>query len=452
MGYAVIFYAYDSVERMILEGYYLVCRVIFVTLWFVWNVGVFSAEPLHVFVKSEAAILMSAETGTVLYEKNAYCQYDPASITKVATALYALRQQGGRLDEEVTAKQDLLGWVSADKKKRANYSLPAYWLEPGASHIGIKVGDKLSIRDLLYGMMLASGDDCANMIAQHVGGSVPKFVEQLNVYVRETLGCRGTHFVNPHGLFHPDHKTTAYDMAMITREALKDPLFRKIVKTLEYKRASKDPLAATPIWQTNKLLKPGKYRYPKAIGVKTGYLSVAQNTLVAAAEDGGRTLIAVLLRCEDRGDSFKDAIRLFDAAFKEPKLERCFLKKGPQPFKLMIEGTEVPVATYTRQNVRVFYYSSDNQPNQQHRCLLLWDDVVAPITKDQPVGKLLLIDAEGKLVQTTSLYAQNDVKLTWQANAEEYFLCQGKMILGCAALMCIVTLLAGMATQLYRKR
>ena len=249
----------------------------------------------------------------------------PASVTKVATALVALKHKKNELNTSVLIPKDAVVSTTAEAKKRSNYTLPSYWLEPDSTHMGLRAGEEISLLDLLYGLMLVSANDAANAISIHVGGTVPNFMLNVNAYLKE-IGCRNTQFTNPHGMFDPKHQTTAYDLAVMTREALKDPTFCKIVATVQHPRpkTAKQPEGSI-LSQSNKLLRNGKNYYPKAIGVKTGYLSISGHTYVSAAKQEGRTLIAVLLKTKERSDMFADAIKLFDTAFKQPQVERVLL-------------------------------------------------------------------------------------------------------------------------------
>ncbi len=123
--------------------------------------------------------------------------------------------------------------------------------------MGLKKGEVMSLRHLLYGAMLVSANDAANVIAKYVGGSVSEFMDELNGYLH-SLGAEDTHFMNPHGLFHPEHQTTASDMALIASEAMRDPMFRKIVSTVHHTRPKTNKQEPTTMLQSNKLLKKGK--------------------------------------------------------------------------------------------------------------------------------------------------------------------------------------------------
>lgn len=312
------------------------------TLFFVfYNFLLEAATQLALSVHAESAILVNVDTGAVLYEKNPHTHHYPASITKIVTALYALQRVSDQMDVVVIADQDCVGTVTEDVKKRSNYSMASYVLTSDCSNVGIKRGDEIPLRDLFYGMMLKSGCDSSNMIAKYAGGTIPQFMDELNAYLQQ-LGCRDSFFCNPHGLHHPNQHTTAHDMALITREALKNPIFREIVGSVRYTCfGKKNKQAASVFMQSNKLLRPGgPYYYSKAIGVKTGYYSLAQNTLVAAAKDGERTLVAVLLKTQERKDTFLDAKKMFEAAFGQPKVQRTLLHRGIQKFTLQLDGAE----------------------------------------------------------------------------------------------------------------
>src|SRR3984957_869054 len=226
-------------------------------------------EVLQLSVSTEEAILMNAKTGKVLFEKNGYKQAYPASTTKIATALLTLHRCRDHLDILITAERESLASISPQAKRQSDYRSPSHWIETDSTHIGIKQGEELSLNDLLHGMLIASGNDAANVIAQRLGGTIPKFMEDVNDYLKK-IGCKNTHFNNPHGLHHPAHMTTAYDLAVMAREGLKDPIFKQIVSTVRYTSAQTNLEFERTFTQTNQLLKKGPFFYQKAIGVKTG--------------------------------------------------------------------------------------------------------------------------------------------------------------------------------------
>lgn len=371
---------------------------------------VVSAEKLALTVEAEAAILINADSGAILFEKNAHEPHYPASITKIATALYALQKVPDKMDVMIAADQDCVGTVKEEALRRSNYTLPPYLLIPGGSHIGIKRGEELSLRDLFFGLMVASGDDAANVIAKYVGGTIPQFMDDMNAYIQQ-LGLKETVFYNPHGLHHPKQLTTAYDMAMITREALKNPMFCELVSTVRYARPKTNKQESTMLVQTNRLLRKGQFYYPKAIGVKTGYYSLAGSTFVAAARDGDRTLIAVLLKAPERKDIFNGAKKMFEAAFSQPKVQRILLKQGPQKFTLDLPGAAKPVATYINEDLTLEYYPAEEP---KVKCLIQWDKgVQLPIAKGQRLGDLVLQAEGGVVMRRVALHAQDEATMTW---------------------------------------
>lgn len=390
--------------------------VLLMTAWAVPSLA--AAKSLDLTVNAQAAILMNADTGAVLYEKNARALHYPASITKIATASYVLHTRGDKLDLLITADADAIGVVAEEVKRRSNYAMPSHVLVHGGTHMGIKKGEILSLKDLLYGLMLVSANDAANLIAQEVGGTIPQFIQELNEYLRQ-IGCSSTTFQNPHGLYHPKHQTTAYDMAIMSREALKNPKFREIVSTVKYTRPKTNKQEATTLVQGNRLLRSGKFYYPKAIGVKTGHLAIAGNTLVAAAKEGNRTLIAVLLKVEERKDMFLDAVKMFEAAFSQPKIQRVLLRSGPQKFTLQLPGAAAVVGTYINDDIILDYYPAEEP---KVKCLLSWDSNLSfPIVKNQRVGELSFQFDNGEVWRTMPLYAQETIQATWWHSAKGIF-------------------------------
>lgn len=382
-------------------------------LWIFFLTSIFSwAEPLNFSINGESALLMNAESGDILFEKNAHVLKFPASTTKIATALYALHLLDNQLDQKVVVDAGSLKSLSQEAKIKANYEIPGYWLEPDGTHIGLRAGEELTFRELLEGVLIASANDGANVVAQALGPSIPKFMQGLNAFLKE-LGCRNTTYYNPHGLHHPRHMTTAYDLAWMTKEALKNPIFCEIVAMKRFDRPKTNKQNAATFLQSNRLLRPGNLYYPKAIGVKTGYHSRAKKTFVGAARFEGRTLIAVLLGYQDRNAIFTEAIKLFDAAFNQPKVERIYLKKGPQSFTKQIpHGTNI-LSTELPENLSLSFYPAEDP---QVKCFLHWKELDLPIVKGREVAELRLISSKGELMKTAPLIAATHVKKAWPYN------------------------------------
>lgn len=249
-----------------------------------------------------SAILIEADTGTVIFEKNADQIMYPASTTKILTALLAITC--GDLDEKVTVSKEAITFYEDD-----------------VTTADLREGEEMTLRDLLYGTMIKSANDAANAVAEGVSGSISAFVQLMNEAVA-VYGCTNTHFMNPNGLHDDNHYTTARDMAIITREAMKNELFRQIVSTNSY-TAPRTNLVRSRTWSnSNRLMIPSteenynKYYYPDAIGVKTGTTSKAGYCFVGAAERDGVELISVLFFTGENA-RWADTIKLMNYGFSQ---------------------------------------------------------------------------------------------------------------------------------------
>lgn len=253
--------------------------------------------PTGVQVTAPAAIVMEATTGTILYEKNIHEQYYPASITKILTTLIAL--ENCELSEIVTFSRD------------------AVYKTEGTS-ISRDVGEQMTLEDTLHAVMLGSANECAYATAEHVALDYESFITMMNDRAKE-LGCEDSHFNNPHGLPDPDHYTSAYDMALISRAAILNDKFRKITGTSKYTIPPTNKHEA-PTYLVNhhamlNYYHTGKYIYDKCIGGKTGYTQAARHTLVTYAYKDGMTLICVVLNVDTTENQYKDTERLLEYCF-----------------------------------------------------------------------------------------------------------------------------------------
>jgi D-alanyl-D-alanine carboxypeptidase (penicillin-binding protein 5/6) len=274
--------------------------------------------------------------------------------------------------------------------------------------MGIKAGETLSFKTLLYGLMLNSGNDAANVIAQHVSGNVTKFMEEMSKYIREK-GCRNTTLNNPHGLPHEEHTTTAYDMAIFACDAMRNPIFREIVKQTQFARTTTNKQPASILHQHNALVRPGKFYYPKATGIKTGYTIKGGYSLVASAEDAERKLVAVLLGCEKIEQRYKDAIALFEAGFNEKKVSRTLFSKGFDLFTYPVEGAKAPLQAYLDQDVVIEYYPSE-EPT--FKTSIAWLVPALPIPMGEKVGDMQVISQAGKVLSSVPVFAIRSVEGT----------------------------------------
>ncbi len=289
----------------------LVVRSIFLILVFLGFLTDVFPNKINVRTKAPNVILMNGKSGQVIYEKNAYDIVYPASLTKVATGLYALEKKSDSLSEMIKASPEALERISPEKKVAANYTLPPYLLETDGHSFGLLKGESMPLKDLLNGVLIDSGNDAANVVAEYISGTIPNFMSELNQFLQK-IGCKNTTFCNPSGLHHPDHQTTAYDLAILTKKSLENQYFRGIVGTKTYYRPRTNLQTRKELASHNRLLIEGPHYFPYAMGGKTGYHSKAKYTLISAAEKEGRLLIAVILGSDMSKDRYNDAKALFN--------------------------------------------------------------------------------------------------------------------------------------------
>ncbi|MEM7175106.1 MAG: D-alanyl-D-alanine carboxypeptidase family protein [Chlamydiota bacterium] len=371
-------------------------------------------NPLTVSVSAESALLVNAETGAILYKKKPHDLHYPASLTKIGACLYVLEKKKNRLNEVVSCPPICLRRMHQESKAARLYKDPAYLLEPDGTHFSIRPEERLKLKDLLFGMMIASGNDASNVVAYHVGRNIPTFMQELNAYL-EKLGCQQTLFLNPHGLHHPQHRTTAFDLAIIAREALKNDVLCEIMQTKEYHRPKTNMQPVKTLHQKNKLLREGKFFYPAAIGMKTGYTLKAGYTLAAAARKEGRTLIAILLNCPSSDQRFRDAIRLFDAAFEEEKIERLLFNSLENVFERSLRGAKGVLKSRLAEDVSITYYPSEEPVVKIE---LDWQKLPLPIEVGTVVGELRILHENETLLASHPLYATKRLEQTKYAFAK----------------------------------
>lgn len=361
-------------------------------------------DELEKNLSSEAVLLMEASTGKVVYEKNGYEKKYPASTTKIMTAILAIEHCN--LNETATASEFAIN------------SVPS-----GYSTANIQIGETLSVKDLLYALMLQSANESAVILAEHVSGSQEAFANLMNEKAKE-LGCKNTHFVNPNGIHNENHYTTAYDLALIAQYAMKNQTFRDIVKTTSFTlpATTSYPSESRTYANTNNLIiydarnRPDNYYYKYATGVKTGYTSAAKNCLVASAEKNGIEYISVVLGASITYEStgsvshrYVDTISLFDYAFDNFSFRK--LKSANNLIKtIKIENgkkDENSLDLLIASDVNSLV-SLDNKSTQIDPDITLKEGLSAPITKGDIVGTISY-KVEG-INYTTDLIAGNDVE------------------------------------------
>lgn len=258
-----------------------------------------------VSVSAKNAILMEQKSGRILYEKDAFTKRRIASITKIMTAILAI--ESGKMNQVVTVSEQAP--------------------QTEGSSIYLKPGEKIKLKDLVYGLMLRSGNDAAVAIAEYVGGSVEGFVYLMNQKAK-AIGMLNTHFANPHGLDdQKNHYSTAYDMAILTRYAMMNKQYREISGTKEY-RAPNPTENWDRIWKNkNRLLA----NYPYCTGGKTGFTKLAKRTLVTTAAKGDMALVAVTL---NDSDDWNDHISLYERGFNNYNMAEVIAKGTIDPGSL----------------------------------------------------------------------------------------------------------------------
>lgn len=321
-----------------------------------------------------AALLMDAKTGQILYDRNAHLVWPPASTTKIMTALVALERTP--LDTPITIS-----------------STAAHFRE--GSVVGLPDHARIPLRDLLYALLLSSGNDVALAIAEGVAGTVATFVAQMNERAWE-MGATQTHFTSPHGLYNRDHYSTAYDLATIARTAMENPTFREIVQTRSWV-FSVPGKRARLLLNHNRLLT----RYPGADGVKTGYVHESGQTLVASASHDGWRLIAVVLHS---GDLYGDASRLLTYGFAHyhPVL---LASAGEFLLTETLSAGDAPLVGTVPEPV----YGVLGTRDVVRRRVALDDSLTLPIRRGQRIGAVAFYAGE-RLLRTAPIVAASDVR------------------------------------------
>lgn len=273
----------------------IICRFLFLALISlnVFTINAF-AEEKPPNLNAESALLMDAKTGQVLYSKEANKKQFPASTTKVLTALVVL--DNAKLTDVVTVGKN-----------------PPF---ADGSSIGLKEGEKFTVETLLTGLLLESGNDCAEALAEYVGGTTSNFVKMMNEKAK-ALGCNDSNFENPSGLPNDKHVSTAYDLALILKEAIKNPDYINISRKISVELPPSN-LDKEKRWANNHnhlINKNSKYYYKYALAGKSGYTDVARHTFVISAQKDNRTLIATFLKAEDKNKNFEDMASLLDYGF-----------------------------------------------------------------------------------------------------------------------------------------
>lgn len=326
-------------------------------------------QPPNFFARS--MILIEMETGRVLYEKQAHAKVPMASTTKIMTALVVLER--ANLDDIATVS------------KRA--------AQIGGSTMNLELGEQISVLGLMYGLLLRSGNDAAIALAEHVAGSVEDFCELMNQKAKE-IGAYNTNFVSPHGLDHYNHYTTAADLALITKEAMKNELFRQIIATKTI------TIDGHTMSNTNNLL----YANNGIDGVKTGYTSKAGRCIVISAERNSMRIIGVILGCNSSNQRTSDALKITEYAYDTYKmytlykenssLGRTRVEKGRQSYVNLVVKEDVCLPLSEEEYEKVEYEISYEKIQKKS------------VHKDDILGELV-VKCDDDVIYSCYLYADS---------------------------------------------
>lgn len=390
---------------------------------FILNTGEVYAAPS---LLCNTAVLIDATTGTILAEKNADKKMYPASLTKIMTAILAIEM--GELSDVIKVDDDT-----------------PYEIE--GSHIALEPGEILTLKDMLYALMLPSANDAALAIAKHYGGSEEDFVKMMNNKAKE-LGAINTNFVNPHGLHDDNHYTTAADLALITKYAMKNETFRTIVKTKRYEiKQTNKKNEIRYFANLNKLVHNSGYNqiyvdgayispeYEYATGVKTGYTPEAGNTLVASAEKNGTQLILVTMNGVSL-EMYQDAHNLFNFGFDEYE-STTLIDKNTFVQNIKVQnGDSKEISAITESDFKTLI--KKNSENKIESKIVL-NEITLPLKQNDKVGKIEYL-LDGKVIGTVNLITPTEVKSTLKESSGNGILSVIIKILGYIALIAIAGL------------
>ena len=377
-------------------------------------------------VEATYCVLIETNTDTVLYSKGESARAYPASLTKMMTVLLAVEAVENQAALPDGSTCDLTNTVTA----REGYDFD---MIADGSTASIQVGETMPLEDVLYCAMLSSANEACNILAMYIAGSVDAFVERMNERARE-LGCIDTHFANTHGLPNDDHYTTAWDLSLIAREAIKHPLFREICGTPTKTLNPTNVSAARVLSNTNSLINandhyPGDYLYPGCGGIKTGFTAAAGYCLASFAEREGMDnvrLLSIVLQSpayDDDGDgtldrycNFSDTATLFDWGFdnwsyKEILRSTEIITEVPVA---MADGTDTVAVRPGSSIVRLLPNDSDLSTYQRVPVIYAQQEgktLEAPINAGQVLGEISIVK-DGRTIGTSSLVASSEVSLS----------------------------------------
>lgn len=362
---------YKQIRNKFLSFIFLLTLII--TNFKTINVSAATAPPQ---LNSEGVVLLDADSGEVLYSKNENTKYFPASTTKVLTALVVL--ENTNLDDKVTI---------GNKPPLAD-----------GTSIGLKEGEIYTVNELLLGLLLESGNDCAEALAEHVAGSNENFAKLMNERAKK-LGANDSNFKNPSGLPDEEHVTTPKDLALIMREAIQNKDFVKICSTTTYNfSASNIDGQVRTVTNHNYILLPNsRYYYPYSVASKKGYTIAAKFTNVISAQKDGHTLVASFLRGENIDRVYSDVHSLFDYGFENFKRVKLYSEGDEIGSVTLEDNTEVPLVA----SKDIYYTTSASSVN----------NVLPSLNYDNPTNLDKLDFKKGDTLATAKVYV-NDKEIS----------------------------------------
>ncbi|WP_213818423.1 D-alanyl-D-alanine carboxypeptidase family protein [Garciella nitratireducens] len=368
----------------------LIKKILFFIFIFIFILSIQITSASNLNISCESAIVIEQNTGRILYSKNIDRKRAMASTTKIMTAIVAI--ENGHLDDIITISQNAA--------------------EIEGSSIYLEANEHLTLEELLYGLMLRSGNDAAYAIAEYIGGgNVEKFINMMNRKAEE-IGANNTHFMNPHGLHDKQHYTTAHDLAKITAYAMKNETFKKIISTKNKTISWENHEWNRSLTNKNKML----WNYQGGNGVKTGYTTDAGKCFVSSAFRNNIQLIAVVLKSNN---IWKDATALLDYGFDHYKPYKVISKEDYLKSISVIEGTKDRIRTYSKKDVIIPIRKEEKDKIQVK--IVLPEEIQAPVMREQIVGKLEVY-VNNEKIDSTDIYVKDSIQKKSVQNMFEKFI------------------------------
>lgn len=338
--------------------------------------GIIQNKNLVYASNSTSMIVMDSKTNRVLYENNAREKKYMASTTKILTALCVI--ENCDINSQVVVKKETTGVEG--------------------SSIYLEEGEILTVKDLLYGLMLRSGNDCAETLAEFVSGSIEKFAELMNITAKK-IGAFNSNFVNPHGLHDDNHYTTAYDLALISCYAIKNPIFKEICSTKKITIPFTTRNTKRVLINKNKLLN----RLDGATGIKTGFTKKAGRCLVSSCERNGNEIVSVVLNC---GPMFEESEKLINNAFNEFSFIKLLESDEIVDF-IAIKNSDEKCAVISKRDI--ILPLNEEEKNNIKIEYEIPNEINKNISKEDEIGKINIF-IKNNLIFSEKLYTIIDIK------------------------------------------